>query len=436
MTIQQIIDLLKVFNIAVMIVFSVFYFYQYAYIPIYWILSKKKKNQRTAECEPLSTNNDYAVLICARNEETVIPDLLRSIKAQTYDGGSVTVFVMADNCTDRTAYAAEKLGAVVYRRNDASKIGKGYALDLLLKNIRRDYGDRFDGFFIFDADNILTPDFIRNMDRTIAEGHDIVMCYRNSKNYGDSWISAGNGLWYMRENRYMNHTRSLLGLSCTVTGTGFYFSKKVAEEMGGWPYHTLTEDTEFSSDQIIKGRKIAYCPDAEVFDEQTSTMRQSWRQRLRWSRGYLQVLRKYGWKLIKGSLRGSFSCYDMTMSILPAFLLTTVSVAVNLAAAILIIVMGGDILQQAVSILYVLLGACQAVFMIGLVSCITEWKKIKATKARKIGSIFTLPLFMLTYVPIAIESLFVNPSWKPIRHTVCMRDIEIRTEAERIASGD
>ncbi|MCR5610987.1 MAG: glycosyltransferase [Clostridiales bacterium] len=430
MTIEQLPEYLKVFNIVIMIVFSVFYFYQYAYMPLYWILVSKQRKQPKKEVR--STTNDYAVLICARNEERVIPDLIRSIKTQTYDSGSVSIFVMADNCTDGTAFVSRELGANVYERHNTSLVGKGYALDMLLKNIWRDHGDVFDGYFVFDADNILTPDFIKNMDHTIAEGHDIVMCYRNSKNYGDSWISAGNGLWYMRENRYMNHTRSLLGLSCTVTGTGFFFSKKVADELGGWPYHTLVEDTEFSSDQIIRGRKIAYCPEAEVFDEQTSTLCQSWRQRLRWSRGYLQVLKRYGWKLIKGMFRGNFSCYDMAMSILPAFLLTTVSVGVNLVAAIVIIVMGGDLLKQILSILQVLFGAVQAVFVIGLVSCVTEWKKIRATKGRKIASIFTLPLFMMTYIPIAIESLFVNPRWKPIDHSVSLASIEERPEAERI----
>ncbi|MBR6007307.1 MAG: glycosyltransferase family 2 protein, partial [Clostridia bacterium] len=173
-------------------------------------------------------------------------------------------------------------------------------------------------------------------------------------------------------------------------------------------------------------------PDAEVFDEQTSTLFQSWRQRLRWSRGYLQVLKKYGWKLVKGIFRGSFSCYDMTMSILPAFLLTTVSVAVNFVAAIIIIASGGDLLKQILTVLQVLFGAIQAVFVIGLVSCITEWHKIKATNARKIASIFTLPLFMLTYIPIAIEALFVNPSWKPIKHSVSLASMEARPDEEQI----
>lgn len=51
------------------------------------------------------------------------------------------------------------------------------------------------------------------MNETFSEGKDIVTCYRNSKNYGDNWISAGYGLWFLRESRYLNGARSRIGAS-------------------------------------------------------------------------------------------------------------------------------------------------------------------------------------------------------------------------------
>ncbi|MFQ9052565.1 MAG: glycosyltransferase [Oscillospiraceae bacterium] len=57
------------------------------------------------------------------------------------------------------------------------------------------------------------------------------------------------------------------------------------EETGPWPFHLLTEDIQFSVDQVTRGRKIAFCPDAVLYDEQPTTFRQSWNQRLRWSKG-------------------------------------------------------------------------------------------------------------------------------------------------------
>lgn len=423
------------FNLIAMAIFTVCYFYQYVYMFLYFILAPKDKEKRAVRANYEPTGNRYAVLICGRNEEKVIGDLIDCLKAQDYKG-DIVPFVMADNCTDRTAEIARDKGAVVYERQDLSLIGKGYAMDLLLKNIARDYPDAFDGFFVFDADNILPCDFISQMDKMVYEGWEVITGYRNAKNYGDSWISASNGLWYMRENRFMNHTRSMLGLSSTITGTGFYFSKRIADELDGWPYHSLTEDTEFSADIIIKGNKIGFCPDAMVYDEQTSTLRQSWRQRLRWSRGYLQVLKLKGWKLLKGLFKPNFSCYDMIMSIAPAFALSTVTAAVNVIMYIVILATGGDMLKVLVALAQMLFGMYNAVFLIGLLACISEWKNIRATTGKKIMSIFALPIFMITYIPIAMEALFVKPVWKPIEHNVSKKELETRSEAEKLPAAE
>ncbi len=99
---------------------------------------------------------------------------------------------------------------------------------------------------------------------------------------------------------------------------------------GGWPFHLLTEDIEFTIENVTAGRRVGYCPEAVLYDEQPVRFKQSWAQRLRWSRGYLQVFRKYGGKLLSGMFRGSFSCYDMAMSIMPAAVLTGLSIVVNL----------------------------------------------------------------------------------------------------------
>ena len=122
------------------------------------------------------------------------------------------------------------------------------------------------------------------MNVTFSQGYDIITCYRNSKNYGDNWISAGYGLWFLRESRYLNLARMRLGSSCGVSGTGFLFSAAVlALQGGGWPFHLLTEDIEFTIDHVVRGVRIGYCPEAIVYDEQPVSFRQSWAQRLRWS---------------------------------------------------------------------------------------------------------------------------------------------------------
>ena len=397
-------------NFIIMCLFFACYVYQFVYIPIAWLPRKKETLH--------APMHRFAVLIAARNEEAVIGKLIDSIKAQSYPGRLVKIFVAADNCTDATAEAARSHGAEVYERYDMTRRGKGYALDFLLREIKLRGHGRFDGYIVLDADNVLDRDFILHMNETFSAGHDIVTCYRSSKNYGDNWISAGYALWFLRESRYLNSARARLGSSSGVSGTGFLFSQAVLDAQGGgWPFHLLTEDIEFTIDNVTRGMKVGYCPDAIAYDEQPISFRQSWAQRLRWSRGYLQVFKKYGRALISGIFSGSFSCYDMAMSIMPAAVLTGLSIVVNLGAALVNVLYYHEWGVLGVSALQTLVNLYLTLFIIGAITTATEWKSIHCEPAKKIFYVFTFPLFMLSYVPIVIHSLFVTPEWTHIDHT-------------------
>ena len=400
----------EMINFIIMCLFFACYVYQFVYIPIAWLPRKKETLH--------APMHRFAVLIAARNEEAVIGKLIDSIKAQSYPDRLVKIFVAADNCTDATAEAARSHGAEVYERYDMTRRGKGYALDFLLREIKLRGHGRFDGYIVLDADNVLDRDFILHMNETFSAGHDIVTCYRSSKNYGDNWISAGYALWFLRESRYLNSARARLGSSCGVSGTGFLFSQAVLDAQGGgWPFHLLTEDIEFTIDNVTRGMKVGYCPDAIAYDEQPISFRQSWAQRLRWSRGYLQVFKKYGRALISGTFSGSFSCYDMAMSIMPAAVLTGLSIVVNLGAALVNVLYYHEWGVLGVSALQTLVNLYLTLFIIGAITTATEWKSIHCEPAKKIFYVFTFPLFMLSYVPIVIHSLFVTPEWTHIDHT-------------------
>ena len=258
------------------------------------------------------------------------------------------------------------------------------------------------------------------------QGHDIVTCYRNSKNYGDNWISAGIGLWFLRESRYLNGARAAVGSSCAVSGTGFLFTRKILERCGGWHFFLLTEDIEFTIDNVTDGIKIGYCPDAVTYDEHPVTFKQSWRQRMRWSRGYMQVFARYGGRLLRGMLHGSFSCYDMAMSIMPAAILTGLSIVVNIGAAIANLVGGGDWASLGAAVWQTFVGLYFTLFAVGAITTLSEWKFIRCTAAKKLLYAFTFPLFMLTFVPICIAAMFKNPGWQPIVHTRTMESTEVQ----------
>ena len=150
----------------------------YFFVPVYTILGFFL----TKKFPKAKHNHKYAIMIAARNEEAVIANLLDSINAQDYPRELVTVFVVADNCTDATAQVARSYGAKCYERFDEERRTKGYALEFLVENIRRDYGiESFDAYFIFDADNLLKKDFITRMNEAFDSGEKIVTSYRNTK---------------------------------------------------------------------------------------------------------------------------------------------------------------------------------------------------------------------------------------------------------------
>ena len=409
-------ETLSFINRVVSLLFIVCYFYQFLYIPIKIFSYKKQRNENVEK-------KNYAVLICARNEEKVIGDLIDSIHQQTYPQDKITIFVMADNCDDDTEKIAKNKGAITYRRMNKILVGKGYALDTMLKSIKKEYSDQFDGYFVFDADNILKENYIEEMNKVFVEGNDIVTSYRNSKNYDSNWISAGYGLSFLRESQFLNGARHIVNSSCAVSGTGFLVSKAIIEEQKGWPFHLLTEDIEFSIHHIIQGKKIAYCEKAMFFDEQPTKFSQSIHQRLRWSKGYLQVFGVYGKKLFTNALKGSFSCFDMFMNSMPAFILSTISIIVNVALAINAAIIGDDYMIALKSIAQFLLGMYSTLFVLGLVTTITEWKNIYASHQKKILYLFTFPVFMFTYIPISIAALFLNVSWKPIEHGTYRKEV-------------
>lgn len=403
-------QLIVAFNFLLWLMFFLCYAYQMYYIAVPFIKKEKVFTESKA--------NRFAVLISARNESAVIGNLLESINNQTYDKNLVDVFVVADNCTDNTAEIARECGANVYERFNKINVGKGYALNFLLKHIARDFGsDRYDAYFVFDADNVLDPNYIAEMNKTFSGGYDILTSYRNSKNYGDNWVSAGYGLWFIRESKYLNYSRMLLDTSCAISGTGFMFSKKIAERLDGWHYYLLTEDIEFTVDHVINDYKIGFCKNAVLYDEQPNEFKQSVRQRMRWAKGYFQVMCNYGVKLIKGTFKKSFSCFDMSMTIIPAMVFSLGTIVVNGSALLAGLITGVSVDPIIDAFIMAVAGMYFTMYAIGLLTTITEWKQIYTSTFKKILYTFTFPVFMMTYVPITIMAIFKKVEWKPIVHS-------------------
>ncbi|MBQ8639937.1 MAG: glycosyltransferase family 2 protein [Lachnospiraceae bacterium] len=308
---------IKMICSILLMLLSVMYLYTGIYVIVGFFTTRKfpkaKKNHR------------YGIVIAARNESAVIGDLLASIRAQSYPGEQIATFVVADNCTDNTAEIARSCGAVCYERFHPSKKTKGYALQYLFEQIRRDYGiEAFEGYLILDADNLLKPDYIEQMNKAFDSGEKIIASYRNTRNLGDGCIAASYALHWMRTVRLEHRARSFFGLATRLQGTGILFSSELVRD--GWHYTQLTEDRAFCADAVARGYSISYQDEAEFFDEQPTSLRIAMRQRIRWSKGHLQAFSQYSPQLFlhmftARSLKLRFMSYDMLLITLPRVLI-------------------------------------------------------------------------------------------------------------------
>ena len=233
------------------------------------------------------------------------------------------------------------------------------------------------------------------------------------------WICTA--LWFLRESRYLNYSRHLIGSSAAIGGTGFLAARELIERYDGWNFFTLTEDLEFTSRVVTDGYRIAFCREAELYDEQPIDLRTSWRQRMRWTRGYLQTMRKYGKALFLGVFRKDspqrFACYDLLMNTIPPIVLGVVGLFLNVGKFFFVMGQGAAPDELVLPILQAIGSGYLMMFLMGALTVISEWKHIHAATGKKLLYMLTFPLFMFTFMPISIQALFCKVQWKPIRHT-------------------
>lgn len=374
---------------------------------------------------PAKRRHRYAFFIAAHNEEAVIANLVRSIKEQDYPSELIDIFVVADACTDDTARVAREAGAIVYERNDLARKGKSWVMDYGFDRILNEYPGRYEAFFIFDADNLLSRDYVSIMNDAFDQGYLALTSYRNSKNYGSSWISSAYATWFLREARFLNNARMICGTSCAVSGSGFLVSAKIIEGMHGWDFHTLTEDIQFSTFCAIHGVRIGYAP-AEFYDEQPVTFAASWKQRMRWTKGFYQVFFTYGSQLVKSfAILRRFAAYDLFMTVAPGNLLSLISVLVNVTFLIVGSLSHGFLatdreLAMCFGSIAMTFGSMYLTFFVlGLLTTVLERRHIHCpSRLRVFANLFTFPPFMFTYIPITVAALFLKVDWVPTQHGV------------------
>ena len=370
--------------------------------------------------KPLKVNKKhrFMAIIPAHNEEAVVANLVESLKKQNYDKQLYDIYVIADNCTDNTAKVARDAGAIVYERFDETKKTKGYALNWFLQQKIKENAP-YDALFVFDADNIVHPDFIKNMNKKLCQGEDVVQGYRDIKNPTDSWITAGYAIFYWTMHRFYHLARYNIGLSPLLNGTGFMVKFDVIKPQG-WDTVTLTEDIEFSLQRIIKGKRLGWATDAIVYDEQPVGFKQSWSQRSRWTIGHIQCIKEYTKQLAVAAKENktmmNFDGFLYIIGSIPMFIITLVLLATNF-----LMYAGNGMTEKElmINILRYLVPTFLLPIGTALIVMLLDRRPIKPMAK----GLACYPLFMGSWLLINFKCLFKRETtWEKINH---VRDIKI-----------
>ncbi len=418
---------LDIINIVFGAIFTVFslivvHFVVFAIVGLF----TKKKFPHT------DTKLKYGIIIPARNEESVVGNLIDSVRKNNYPQDKLDIFVIAHNCSDNTANVAREHGAIVYEYNNPAENTMGYAFKYLFERIKEDYGIlSYDGYFLFNADNILDVNYFDKMnDAFVARDRkSVITSFRNSKNFGENLISACYGLYFMYGCHFESRGRSVLGCSTRVQGTGYVINSEIVKD--GWQYVTLTEDWEFTADRVLKGEKIYYCDEAVFYDEQPTSFRVMFRQRTRWAKGHLLVFLTRFRDMMKGlftpkskgGVKNKGSAYDISVNILPVFVILAVATLLQIVCLMLAPFFGdysfsdvmlGYLKQQIPGWII----SYATVLLATIVLFIAEHKRIKNVNPfLKILAAIVWPIFLALSGPCELVALFWrNLGWKPIPH--------------------
>lgn len=359
--------------------------------------------------------NTFAVLVAAHNEERVVGALIDNLKSLDYPKELYDIFVICDNCTDRTADVVRAHGAIAMERFNPALRGKGYAIEWMLKELWK-RPKQYDAVAMFDADNLVSPHYLREMNNDLCNGSRVIQAYLDTKNPGDSWITAAYGVTYWYCNRLWQMPRRALGMANFLGGTGMCFESKLLKEMG-WGATSLVEDLEFTMRCVKRGVFPTFNYDAKVYDEKPLTFTASARQRLRWMQGHFDVARRYFFPLLWAGIKErswtkidtalySVSVYNVLISLIFTAVLTIDQLLPGKPSFVSIY----DFVPIGFGMIAFLVIYMQFPLALAL-ERVKSWKMYV--------SLFAFPFFLLSWYPITLHAFLTqnNKSWSHTKHT-------------------
>ena len=381
------------------------------------VLRKRKKHVRLTD-----KKNRFAVIICARNEEKVLPRILASLAAQKYPKDYWHAYIIADHCTDNTARIARgDVMATVWERNEGPRSGKGDALNWGIRRLLSERAGAYDAILVFDADNLADPDFMQEMSNALNEGGNVIQGNRLAGKPFRSIVTQWYAIYWTSYSFLYSYPRYTLGLSPFLTGTGFAVRTSVLQQYG-WKTATMTEDVEFSIQNCLRGDKVDFAIRAICYDEQPYQFPTAFRQLCRWCTGTYQILGRYFKKWFRSMKEKPTVRKFDNMALLLTGPFSIISLFMTIILNILIIIYFRRVrLMQVIFILFSIAG-----------TYFLTWRTTKYVRIplkEILRGWLTFPFFVTVFTFCSFWSL-LRPQrrWTPIEHDGIGPDPDSKTK--------
>ncbi len=281
----------EIINYVVIILTTIGFGFQLVMILFFWLKEKKFKEAKTL--------HKIAVLFPAHNEESVIYGSVRDIfENQDYPKELFEVFVVAHNCEDKTAELAEKAGAhvIVYNDPDPKTHTLGNAQRRGIQEILKD--ESFEIVIKLDADNRLSSNYLRAMNNAYESGVLIARGFEAPLNGTQNTWTAVSAAYYIRDSRIACNFRERAHLDSMLCGPGMTIATSVLRKIpGGFDALSISEDVEFTINRLSENYRIHYVGEAIVYEDQPSTMKDTYARLSRMGHGLHNLFWKKGFKL-------------------------------------------------------------------------------------------------------------------------------------------
>lgn len=250
-----------------------------AFFALISVFHRKKKEYSTYQLKQSS----FLILYPAYQEDAVIQHSVRQFLEQNYPKDLFHVAVISDHMKDDTNLQLSQLPITLHILT-FDKSSKARALQYAMQHTEKSY----DYVVILDADNVVLPDFLEQLNASCQKGYQAIQCHRCAKN-SDNNIAVLDGASEEINNTIFRKAHNTVGLSSALIGSGMCFAFE-------WFKHhvnllnSAVEDRELESHLLQEKVYIKFEENIHVFDEKVSNRDNFERQRLRWLNGQLQTL--------------------------------------------------------------------------------------------------------------------------------------------------